>query len=80
MYHATLFPALALLFAIAEARFGQEQSVAPLVSALGEFGNPGEAASLAGATPGVLLAAGNPCAQVSFSLSPSQQLKRHTVL
>jgi hypothetical protein len=53
-----------LAAAAAEARFGQEQSVAGVVSALGAFGEPGQAATLAGATPGVLLAGASPCDQV----------------
>jgi hypothetical protein len=60
----TLF--LSALLAIAEARFGQEQGAASAISALSNFGNPGEAATLAGATPGVLLAGANACAKVSF--------------
>lgn len=53
--------ALALLIAFAEARFGQEQVPAPAVAALSDFGNPGEAATLAGQVPGVILAGANAC-------------------
>ena len=56
---------VAALLAFAEARFGQEGSVQSTISALGNFGNPGEAATLAGGTPGVLLAGANACAKVS---------------
>lgn len=55
---ATLISAL---LAMAEARFGQEQTPVAAIQALGSFGNPGEAATLAGGVPGVLLAAANPC-------------------
>jgi hypothetical protein len=57
---------VAALLALAEARFGQEGAVQSIVSALGNFGNPGQAATLAGATPGVLLAGANACAKVSI--------------
>lgn len=39
---------VAALVAYAEARFGQEQTPVSAVSALSNFGNPGEAATLAG--------------------------------
>ncbi len=55
---------LSAMLAFAEARFGQEQSVASIISALGNFGQPGQAATLAGASPGVLLAGANACAKV----------------
>ena len=55
------------LLALAEARFGQEQAVASIVSALSSFGQPGQAATLAGATPGVLLAGANACAKLSLA-------------
>ena len=55
------------LLALAEARFGQEQAVASIVSALSNFGQPGQAATLAGATPGVLLAGANACAKLSLA-------------
>lgn len=59
----------ALLLATAEARFGQEQSVANIISSLSNFGNPGIAPTLAGSTPGVLLAGANACDKVSTSTS-----------
>ena len=70
---------LAALVAFAEARFGQEGTVQNVISALGNFGNPGQAATLAGASPGVLLGGANACAKVSthsvvswyLSLTPS---------
>lgn len=55
---------ISALLAIAEARFSQEGAAQSAISALGSFGNPGEAATLAGATPGVLLAGANACAKV----------------
>jgi hypothetical protein len=55
---------IAALLAVVEARFGQEQSAAAAISALGDFGNPGAAATLAGQSPSVLLAAANPCDKV----------------
>lgn len=55
---------VAALLALAEARFGQEGTVQSVVSALGTFGQPGQAATLAGQTPGVLLAGANACAKV----------------
>jgi len=56
--------AIAALAAIAEARFGQEGLVQNAIQALSDFGNPGEAATLAGQTPGVLLAGANACDKV----------------
>jgi hypothetical protein len=56
---------VAALLAFAEARFGQEGAVQGAISALGNFGNPGQAATLAGASPGVLLGGANACAKVS---------------
>ncbi len=55
------------LLALAEARFGQEQAVASIVSALSSFGQPGQAATLAGATPGVLLAGANACDKLTLA-------------
>ncbi|KAI1187623.1 hypothetical protein F5B17DRAFT_399083 [Nemania serpens] len=55
------------LLAIAEARFGQEQVPVSGISALSNFGKPGEAPTLAGAVPGVLLAAADPCAKLSLA-------------
>lgn len=58
---------VAALLAYTEARFGQEQVPVSAVSSLSNFGNPGEAATLAGGIPGSLLAAANPCEKVSHS-------------
>lgn len=55
------------LIAYAEARFGQEQTPVQFITALSNFGNPGEAATLAGGVPGVLLAAANPCAKLELA-------------
>lgn len=52
---------------LAEARFGQEQAAANAIQSLSNFGNPGEAATLAGATPGVLLAGSNACAKLQLA-------------
>ncbi|KAI1324790.1 hypothetical protein F5Y16DRAFT_287821 [Xylariaceae sp. FL0255] len=54
------------LLAVAEARFGQEQVPVPKITALSNFGSPGVADTLAGAVPGVLLAAADPCAKLSL--------------
>lgn len=62
------FLTITLLAALAEARFSQEQVPVSQVSALSDFGNPGEAATLAGAVPGVLLAAASPCDKVRRSV------------
>lgn len=58
---------VAALVAYAEARFGQEQVPVSAVSALSNFGNPGEAATLAGGIPGSLLAAANPCDKLTLA-------------
>ncbi|KAG4222939.1 hypothetical protein PC116_g28588 [Phytophthora cactorum] len=58
---------ISALLAVAEARFGQEQTPVADIQALGNFGNPGEAATLAGGVPGVLLAAADPCAKLSHA-------------
>jgi hypothetical protein len=55
---------LSALLALSEARFGQEGTVQNKIQALSNFGNPGEAGTLAGQTPGVLLAGANACAKV----------------
>ncbi len=55
---------VAALLAFAEARFGQEGVVQSAIQGLDSFGKPGEAATLAGQTPGVLLAGANACAKV----------------
>ena len=56
---------VAAMVAYVEARFGQEGAVQNIVGALGDFGQPGQAATLAGQTPSVLLAGANACAKVS---------------
>jgi hypothetical protein len=56
--------ALSLLLAVAEARFGQEQVPVAAVAALGDFGDPGVAATIAGSIPSALLAAASPCEKV----------------
>jgi hypothetical protein len=61
--------ALAILVAVAEARFGQEGLIQNLIQGLNAFGQPGQAGTLAGQSPGVLLAGANSCAKVSWSLS-----------
>ncbi|KFH44833.1 hypothetical protein ACRE_043060 [Hapsidospora chrysogenum ATCC 11550] len=55
--------ALAILLAVAEARFGQEQEPVQAVQDLGAagFGDPGVAATIAGSIPSSLLAAASPC-------------------
>ncbi|RYO93693.1 hypothetical protein DL762_000898 [Monosporascus cannonballus] len=61
---ATLISAI---LAVAEARFGQEQVPVAAIQALSDFGNPGEAATLSGAVPGVLLGAADPCGKLSLA-------------
>ncbi|KAI1806519.1 hypothetical protein F4811DRAFT_132792 [Daldinia bambusicola] len=58
---------ISALLAVAEARFGQEQTPVADIQALGSFGNPGEAGTLSGSVPGVLLAAADPCAKLSLA-------------
>lgn len=58
---------ISALVAIAQARFGQEQVPVSAVTALSNFGNPGEAATLAGGIPGSLLAAADPCAKLTLA-------------
>lgn len=55
---------LVAIAGLAHARFGQEGAVQNLVQALSNFGPPGAAGTLAGRTPGVLLAGANACAKV----------------
>lgn len=59
--------ALLCLLAVAEARFGQEQTPVSAVNALSNFGSSGVAATLAGSIPSSLLAASNPCDKVSVT-------------
>ncbi|KAH8906396.1 hypothetical protein BR93DRAFT_748796 [Coniochaeta sp. PMI_546] len=58
---------LSALLVLAEARFGQEGAVQAQIQALSNFGNPGEAGTLAGQTPGVLLAGANACAKLQLA-------------
>ncbi|CAK7218229.1 hypothetical protein SCUCBS95973_003414 [Sporothrix curviconia] len=58
---------LAAIAAIAEARFGQEGAVQASIQTLNTFGQPGQAAALAGQTPGVLLAGANACAKLALA-------------
>ncbi|KAI1765054.1 hypothetical protein GGR53DRAFT_491411 [Hypoxylon sp. FL1150] len=58
---------ISAVLAVAEARFGQEQIPVAAITALSNFGSPGEAATLGGAVPGVLLAAADPCAKLSLA-------------
>ncbi|KAK8075859.1 hypothetical protein PG997_010522 [Apiospora hydei] len=59
--------ALAILLAVAEARFGQEGAVQNAIQSLSSFGEPGQAGTFAGQTPGVLLAAADPCAKLELA-------------
>ncbi|KAK5630575.1 hypothetical protein RRF57_006290 [Xylaria bambusicola] len=61
---ATLVSAI---LAVAEARFAQEQIPVADIQALTNFGNPGEAGTLSGQVPGVLLAAADPCDKLSLA-------------
>lgn len=58
---------ISAILAVAEARFAQEQIPVADISALSNFGNPGEAATLAGSVPGVLLAAADPCDKLTLA-------------
>lgn len=55
---------IATVVALAAARFGQEGLVQAQISALSDFGSPGQAATLAGQSPGVLLGGANACDKV----------------
>lgn len=55
------------LLAVGQARFAQEQIPVADISALSNFGQPGQAPTLAGAVPGVLLAAADPCNKLSLA-------------
>ncbi|KAK0611394.1 hypothetical protein B0T14DRAFT_540510 [Immersiella caudata] len=59
--------ALAILVAVAEARFGQEGLIQNLIQGLNAFGQPGQAGTLAGQSPGVLLAGANSCAKLQLA-------------
>jgi hypothetical protein len=59
-------PVILVAFAaLGQARFGQEGAVQNIIQGLSAFGPPGAAGTLAGQTPGVLLAGANACAKVS---------------
>ncbi|AEO66403.1 01df74d9-75ea-47f2-982d-07b289156c49 [Thermothielavioides terrestris] len=55
------------LATLSQARFGQEGAVQDKIQALSNFGAPGAAATLAGKTPGVLLAGANACAKLQLA-------------
>ncbi|EPS38143.1 hypothetical protein H072_8163 [Dactylellina haptotyla CBS 200.50] len=61
MYSQTIL--VSLLAALAQARFGQEQIPIPAIAAV-QGGDPGEAATIAGAAVSDLLAAANPCVKL----------------
>lgn len=63
MYTQTILAAL--LAAVAEASFGNEQIPIPAIQALSSFGQSGQAATLAGTSIQFLLAAANPCGKLS---------------
>ncbi|CAK7220602.1 hypothetical protein SBRCBS47491_004244 [Sporothrix bragantina] len=65
MYSQTLL--VAALVAVAEARFGQEQLPVAAVAALTSRGKPGDAGTLSGQVPGVLLAGANACAKLTLA-------------
>lgn len=54
--------------ALAAARFGQEGLVQNAIQGLSNVGSPGQAATLAGQTPGVLLGGANACAKVCATI------------
>ncbi|KAB5578158.1 hypothetical protein GE09DRAFT_542381 [Coniochaeta sp. 2T2.1] len=58
---------LSALLALSEARFGREGFVQDQIQKLSNFGVPGEAGTLAGQTPGVLLAGANACAKLQLA-------------
>ncbi|KAK4189469.1 hypothetical protein QBC35DRAFT_380196 [Podospora australis] len=55
------------LSSLAQARFGQEGAVQSIIQALGAFGPPGAAGTLAGQTPSVLLAGASACAKLELA-------------
>lgn len=65
MHSQTLF--VAALAVVAEARFGQEQVPVAAVAALTSRGKPGDAGTLSGQVPGVLLAGANACAKLTLA-------------
>ncbi|KAK0636968.1 hypothetical protein B0T17DRAFT_485868 [Bombardia bombarda] len=58
---------LVALATMGQARFGQEGLVQASIQALSAFGAPGAAGTLAGQTPGVLLAGASACAKLSLA-------------
>lgn len=65
-----LKPTILVAFAtISQARFGQESAVQDIIQAISNFGPPGAAGTLAGQTPGVLLAGASACAKVLDSVA-----------
>ncbi|ERS97841.1 uncharacterized protein SPSK_03479 [Sporothrix schenckii 1099-18] len=65
MHSQTLF--VAALVAAAEARFGAEQRPVAAIAALTNRGKPGDAGTLSGQVPGVLLAGANACAKLTLA-------------
>jgi hypothetical protein len=70
MFSKTLL--LSLLVAYSEARFGQEQLPVGAISKI-QGGNPGQAATIAGAAVSDLLGAANACAKVCSPPSSSDR-------
>ncbi|KAK3313060.1 hypothetical protein B0H66DRAFT_385022 [Apodospora peruviana] len=58
---------VAALLAAVEARFGREQEAQGAIGALSAFGNPGAAATLAGASISTLLGGANACDKLAFA-------------
>ncbi|KAK4226571.1 hypothetical protein QBC38DRAFT_418844 [Podospora fimiseda] len=52
---------------LVSARFGQEGLIQSIIQDLGAFGAPGAAGTLAGQTPGVLLAGASACAKLELA-------------
>lgn len=61
------FAVIAALVSVGHARFGQEGAVQNIIQALGAFGPPGAAGTLAGQTPSVLLAGASACAKLALA-------------
>ncbi|KAK4465804.1 hypothetical protein QBC42DRAFT_282963 [Cladorrhinum samala] len=58
---------LVALASMGEARFGQEGAIQSIIQGLGAFGPAGAAGTLAGQTPGVLLAGASACAKLELA-------------
>lgn len=71
MYKAFI---IAAIVAYVEARFDQEQIPVAAIAALSSFGQPGQAATLAGQVPGSLLAAASSCAKLELADQIVQEL------